>query len=71
MWVQSLSQEHPLEEGMAAPPTCWPGKSYGQRGLACSSPRGRKESDTIEVTQHSTAESHHLTEEETQVREVM
>ena len=33
MWVRSLSQEDPLEEGMQPPPVFWPGESQGQRSL--------------------------------------
>ena len=50
MWVQSLGQEDPLEEEMATHSSILPGKSHGQRSLAGYSPRGHKESDTIETT---------------------
>ena len=33
MWVQSLGQEDPLEEGMAATPVFLPGESHGYRSL--------------------------------------
>ena len=32
-WVQSLGQEDPLEEGMAAQSVFLPGESHGQRSL--------------------------------------
>jgi len=36
-------------------PVFLPGESHGQRSLAGYNPWGHKESDTIEVTEHSTA----------------
>ena len=55
MWVRSLGQEDPLEEGMATTPVFLPGetlflpgKSHGHRSLAGYSPWGRKESDMTE-----------------------
>ena len=48
MWVQSLGQEDPLEEGMATHSSILPGESHGQRSLAGYSPWGHKESDTTE-----------------------
>ena len=48
MWGQSLSQEDPLEEGMATHSSILDGKPHEQRSLACSSPRGRRESDKTE-----------------------
>ena len=50
MWVRSLGQEDPLEEGMATTPVFLPGESHGQRSLAGYSPWGCKESDIIEAT---------------------
>ena len=52
MWVQSLNQEDPLEEGMAIHFNIPAGKLHGQRSLAGYSPWGLKEWDTTEVTQH-------------------
>ena len=54
MWVRSLGQEDPLEEGRAwqPPPGFLPGESYGQRSLAGYSPLGCKELDTAKVTWH-------------------
>ena len=46
-WVQFLSQEDPLEEGMATHSSIL-GKSHGQRSLVGYSPKGRKESDMTE-----------------------
>ena len=34
MWVQSLSQEDPLEKGMVTTPVFTPGESHGQRSRA-------------------------------------
>ena len=45
IWVRSLGQEDPLEEGMATTPVFLPGGSYGQRSLA-----GYSQLDTTEVT---------------------
>ena len=50
MWVQSLNQEDPLEEGMAIHFNIPAGKLHGQRSLAGYSPWGLKEWDTTEVT---------------------
>ena len=47
MLLQSLGQEDPLEEGMATHSSI-----LGQRSLSGSSPWGRKESGTTEVTKH-------------------
>ena len=51
-WVWALSQEDPLEEGIATTPVFLPGKSHGQRSLVDYSP-WVKESDTIEATEHA------------------
>ena len=49
MWVWSLSQKDPLEEGMAThSPVFSPGESHGQRSLVGYSPWGRQESDMTE-----------------------
>ena len=50
MHVQSLGQKEPLEEGMAATPVFLLGESHGQRSLVGYNPKGRKESNTTEVT---------------------
>ena len=58
MWetrVLSLGWEDPLEEEMATHCSILAGEFHGQRGLAGYSPQGRKESDTTDVTWHSTA----------------
>ena len=47
-WVQSLSWEDPLEEGMQPTPVFWPGEFHGQTSLVDYSPWGRKESDKTE-----------------------
>ena len=52
MWVWSLGREDPL--GWEDPHENF----HGQRSLAGCSPRGRKESDTIEATYHTT-HTHH------------
>jgi len=44
--VQSLSQEDPLEKGMATTPVFLPGEFHGQRSLAGYGPWGCQESDT-------------------------
>ena len=49
MWVRSLGQEDPLEEGMTTP-VFLPGESHGKRSLADYSPWGHKESDMNEAT---------------------
>ena len=50
MWVRSLGQEDPLEEGMATYLVFLPGESHGQRSLVGCSPESRKESDMTEAT---------------------
>ena len=50
MWVQSLGQEDPLEEGMVTYSSILPGESYGQRILVGYVPKSCKELDMIEVT---------------------
>ena len=50
MQVQSLGQEGPLEEGVAAHSSALAWISHGQRSLVGNSPWGRKESDTTEHT---------------------
>ena len=39
-WDQPLSQEDPLENGVASTPVFLPGESHGQRSLVGYSPRG-------------------------------
>ena len=50
MWVRSMSQEDPLEEGMETLRIFLPGESNGQRSLVGYHPQGQKESDMAEVT---------------------
>ena len=47
-WVQSLSQEDPLEKRWQPISVVLLGESHGQRSLAGYSPCGSKESDTTE-----------------------
>ena len=49
-----LHWEDPLEEGMATDSCILAWKIHGQRGLACYSPWGHKESDMPEATEHVT-----------------
>ena len=46
MWVRSLGQEDPPEEGMATAPVFFPGESPWTRSLVGYSPWGHKELDT-------------------------
>ena len=48
-----LDQEDPREQSMATTPVFLLEKSHGQRSLAGYSPRGFKESDMTEATEHS------------------
>ena len=51
MWVQSLGQEDPLEEGTGKPLQCSCLENpHGQRSLAGHSPLGREDSDMTEAT---------------------
>ena len=54
--VRSLSWKDSLEKGIATHSRSLPGESCGWRTLAGYSPWGRKESDTTEATEHSTAQ---------------
>ena len=45
MWVQSLGQEDPLEEGMAINPVFLPREPHGWRNLVGCSPWDHKELD--------------------------
>ena len=55
MQVRSLGQENPLEEGMATHPSILALKSYRPRSPVGYGPKGRKQSDMTEVTQHTQA----------------
>ena len=48
MQIRSLSQEDPLEEGMATLSVLLPGESHEQRSLVGYSPWVHKESDRTE-----------------------
>ena len=48
-WVGKI----PWRRAWQPTPVFLPGESHGQRGLAGYSPRGHKESDTTEMTQHA------------------
>ena len=56
MPVQSLGQEHPLEEGMATTFIILPGESHGQRSLVGYSPWGHQEFDITEHARTSPSE---------------
>ena len=47
-WVQSLSQEDPLEQGRATHSSILAGEPHRHRSLAAYSPWGCKESDTTD-----------------------
>ena len=53
MWVRSLSQKDPLEEGMATHSSVLAWRIPGQRSLAGCSPWGHKDLDTAKVTEHT------------------
>ena len=48
MWVRSWDGKIPWRRKRQPTPVFLPRESHGQRGLAGSSPRGHKESDTTE-----------------------
>ena len=54
----SLIGKIPWRRAWQPTPVSLPGESHGQRDLAGYSPWGRKESDTTEVTWHSTTIRH-------------
>ena len=47
MWIQSLGQKDPLEEGTATHSSILAGESHEQRSLVGNSSWGRKELDMI------------------------
>ena len=51
LWIRSLGQEDPLEEGMATHCNILAWRIHGQRSLVGSSPWGHEESDTTEATE--------------------
>ena len=53
MWVQSLGQEDPLEEGTATLSSFLAWRIPGQRNLVGYSPLGHTESDTTEATEQA------------------
>ena len=57
MWVQSLRQKDPLEEGMATHSSILAWRIPWKRSLAVCSPWGRKQLDMTEVTEHAGAET--------------
>ena len=60
MWVQSLGQKDPLEEGMAIHSSILPRESHEQRSLVGYSPWGPEELDMTEMTQHAHTSSDYL-----------
>ena len=53
MQARSLSQEEPLQEGLATHSSILPGEPHGQRSLAGYGPQGHKESDTTEAAKQA------------------
>ena len=53
MQVQSLGREDPLEEGMATHSSILAWESHGWRSLEGYGPKGLRESDVTEVTDHT------------------
>ena len=51
--VRSLGREDPWRRAWQPTPVFLPGESHGQRSLASYSPRGHKEADTAEATEHT------------------
>ena len=50
LWIWSVGQDDPLEEGMGTHSSILPGESHGQGSLAGYSPQDRKGSDMTEAT---------------------
>ena len=59
-WVLPLDQEDPLGTEWQHTPIYLPGEPHRQRSLVAYSPQGQKESDTIEVTQHTSKSSSYI-----------
>ena len=55
--VQSLSGKIPWKKAWHPTPVSLPGESHGQMSWAGYSPRGHKESDMTEVTQHTRSQT--------------
>ena len=53
MWIRSLGQEDPLEEGMATHSSIFAWKIPQTEEPGGLQPKGRKELDMTEVTQHT------------------
>ena len=53
MWAQVPGQEDPWRREWQPTPVFLPGESHGQKSLVGYSPWGHKESDTTEVTKHT------------------
>ena len=53
MLVGFLGREDPLGQAWQPTPVFLPGESRGQRSLVGYSPRGHKQSDTTEATEHA------------------
>ena len=51
--VRPLVEKIPWRRARQPTLAFWPGESHGQRSLAGHSPRGHKESDTTEATEHA------------------
>ena len=60
MWVQSLNWQDPQRRAWQPTPVFLPGKHKGQRSLTRYVPRGHKELDMTEATEHSTQHRLHL-----------
>ena len=57
MPVQCLGQKDPLEEGMATHSSILAWESHGRRSLEDYGPKGLRESDVTEVTDHTHRQS--------------
>ena len=55
MWVRSLGQEDPLEEGIATHSSILACETYAQRSLAGCGPWSHKESDTTKHISQATS----------------
>ena len=53
MWIQSLGGKTPWRRAWQPTPVFLPGDSHGPRSLVGHSPKGHRELDTTEVTQHA------------------
>ena len=59
-WFEPCVRKIPCRRAWQSTPVFLPGEPHGQRSLVGCSPRGHKESDTTDATQHSEQSIHNV-----------